>query len=110
MGAWGAGPFENDGAADLAGDIDEGRFSFTAIETEFEDESYLEVDGGQWVLALAEIVVSSREGRELPVPGDFSAFVAGLSPERIAWIHHHCRRRPNIGRFRRVKSERLRAV
>ncbi|MFB2582149.1 DUF4259 domain-containing protein [Herbiconiux sp. P15] len=92
MGASGVGPFDNDTAADLAGDIVEGKFSFEQIEPQFEDESYLEADGGESVLALVEIILASREGRELPVSGDFSSFVAELSPERIAWIRHQANR------------------
>ena len=56
MGAWGSGPFENDGAGDLLASIRAGDFSFDALGWAFED-GYLEVDGGQIALALVDLAL-----------------------------------------------------
>ncbi|MCS4277476.1 hypothetical protein M2390_002682 [Mycetocola sp. BIGb0189] len=87
MGAWETGAFDNDGAGDLIVAITEGYFTFESVACAFEDEDYVEVDGGQIALALAELAVRSRAGEPLPLGGGDSApFAALLSPERIEWI------------------------
>lgn len=89
MGAWGFGPFENDGAGDLLAGIHHGDFTFDAVEWAFEDADYLEVDGGQIAVALAALVQAANG--KLPVPSEIDAsqlrtFADQLSPERLAWI------------------------
>ncbi|MFJ3395293.1 DUF4259 domain-containing protein [Leifsonia aquatica] len=88
MGAWGSGPFENDGAGDLLAEIGDGSFSFDEIVWAFEDDDYLEVDGGQMAIALAELVIVVREQKPVAYEGiDLAAFQGMLNPERIQWIH-----------------------
>jgi hypothetical protein len=89
MGAWGYGPFENDGAGDLLAAIRHGDFSFQSVEWAFEDPDYLEVDGGQIAIALAALVRVTHG--EVPAPTEIGAaqlesFTAQLDPQRLAWI------------------------
>ena len=86
MGAWGAGPLENDGAGDLLASIRHGDFSFEEIAWAFEDSDYLEVDGGQIAITLAHLVVAGREGTAVPGLDDVGPFLAQVTPERVAWI------------------------
>jgi hypothetical protein len=88
MGAWGYGPFENDGAGDLLAAIRHDDFSFEGLGWAFEDLDYLEVDGGQIAVALAALVRVVRG--ELAAPTEIEAqlegFAALLDPERLEWI------------------------
>ena len=88
MGAWGSGPFENDGAGDLVASIRAGDFSFDELGWAFED-GYLEVDGGQIALALVDLALVGL-GIHAPASGvadlDLTDFVADLSRERLDWI------------------------
>lgn len=88
MGAWGSGPFENDGAGDLLASIRSGDFSFDALGWAFED-GYLEVDGGQIALALVDLALvglgvrpRSTDVEDL----DLTSFVADLTGDRLVWI------------------------
>ena len=63
MGAWGSGPFENDGAGDLIASIGHGDFTFESVAWAFEGD-YLEVDGGQIAIALLELVLIVRADRK----------------------------------------------
>lgn len=84
MGAWGTGPFENDAAADLLADLAEGEFDFDELREEAAS-GYLEVDAGQIVLALVELVTAVEEGRRPDGVSDASlAFVSGFDPEARA--------------------------
>lgn len=89
MGAWGHGPFENDGAGDLLAEIRHGDFTFEGVEWAFEDPEYLEVDGGQIAVALAALVRVTRGELATPEEVDTAsveAFAAQLNPERVEWI------------------------
>jgi hypothetical protein len=93
MGAWGNGAFENDGALDLIADLRHGNFSFDEIQWAFEDENYLEVDGGQMALALAEIAVAIRKGQPSPVEElDLSTVAQHFTPEAIGFIREQVQR------------------
>ncbi|MEP7764998.1 DUF4259 domain-containing protein [Sanguibacter sp. 25GB23B1] len=90
MGAWGSGPFENDGAVDLLASIRAGEFSFDELGWAFEDD-YLEVDGGQIALALVDLSLVGLGVRNGPPSSDLTGidlgpFLAGLSRERLAWV------------------------
>jgi|GEM_PF-494369 len=88
MGTWGDGPFDNDSAADLIGEIEDGTFSFDALGWAFEAD-YLEVDGGQFALALVELALVALEAHdpsEELTDVDLEAFAEALTPERIAWV------------------------
>ena len=88
MGAWGTGPFENDGALDLVGDISSLEFSWEDIEEAFEDPAYLEADGGQYAIALGALVriVQGEPAPEAPEDARLTVIARHLTPERVAWI------------------------
>ncbi|WP_425956778.1 DUF4259 domain-containing protein [Xylanimonas sp. McL0601] len=87
MGAWGIGPFENDGAADLVANIRQGRFTFENIMWAFEDPAYVDVDGGQIAVALGALVQATRGLAANPVPDlDLDAFSDQLTPARVEWV------------------------
>ena len=86
MGAWGVAPFENDGAGDLVASLRHGDFSFDEWET---DEDYLEVDGGQYAIALVEIALVALGKRAAPVEldgVDVASLTAQFTPDRLASI------------------------
>lgn len=83
MGAWGTGPFDNDGAGDLLASVRNGDFEF---EEWVPEDDYLEIDSGQGAIAMAQLVVSAREGGPVPDVDDLAPFTAQLTPERIASI------------------------
>lgn len=88
MGAWSSEPFGNDGAGDLVATIANGQFTFDELAWAFEDD-YLEVDGGQYALALVEIALVLRGVRPAhPELADVDLTpVAGLFTEdRLRWI------------------------
>lgn len=92
MGAWGHGPFENDGAGDLLAGLRHGDVDLDGLAWAFEDEDYLEVDGGQIAVALAELVVRLRAGEETPDVGDPAVLLAAMTPERTAWLRRQVER------------------
>lgn len=74
MGAWGRGPFENDGAHDwlferddVADDAIACRAAFTAV---VDDPDYLEVDAGQHVVAAATLLASGHDGDRAGLPDE----------------------------------------
>ena len=88
MGAWGSGPFENDGAGDVVASIGHGDFTFTSVEWAFEDD-YLEVDGGQIAVALLELVLIVRADRKrdpLVEDLDLDDFADALTGECLTWL------------------------
>ncbi|MFD9678448.1 DUF4259 domain-containing protein [Rhodococcus sp. NPDC059969] len=88
MGAWGSGPFENDGAGDLIVSIGHGDFTFESVEWAFEDD-YLEVDGGQIAVALLELVLIVRADRKRDPAAqdlDLDSFTSALTSERLTWL------------------------
>ncbi|MCJ0904419.1 DUF4259 domain-containing protein [Rhodococcus sp. ARC_M6] len=88
MGAWGSGPFENDGAGDVVASIGHGDFTFESVEWTFEDD-YLEVDGGQIAVALLELVLIVRADRKrdpLVEELDLDDFADALTGERLTWL------------------------
>lgn len=87
MGAWGIGPFENDGAGDLIADLRSGNFSFDEVGWAFEDEDYLEVDGGQIALALAALAVAIKNSAPSPIEElDVAAIAPLFTPKSLAFI------------------------
>ncbi|MDT9594349.1 DUF4259 domain-containing protein [Nocardioides zeae] len=88
MGTWGTGPFQNDGALDLLGDVEDGTFSFDNVEWAFE-EAHLEADAGEFAVALLEIALVALEAHD---PTDELAEVdldevrATLTPNRLRWL------------------------
>jgi hypothetical protein len=88
VGAWGAGPFENDGAGDLIASIGHGDFTFESVKWAFEDD-YLEVDGGQIAVALLELVLIVRADRKRDPATqdlDLDSFTSALTSERLTWL------------------------
>ena len=71
MGAWGAGPFENDGSMDWVWLLDDAT-DLEPLTTAFQDaagnDDYVEVDEGQAVVAGAAILLAVLDGviAELP--------------------------------------------
>lgn len=85
MGAWGAGPWENDGALDLRAEIEDGGLVVEDLAWAFEDE-YLEVDGGQIALALVDLALAVRGLRPAPGDLDLGRVAPVFTPEVVAWI------------------------
>lgn len=88
MGAWGSGPFENDGVLDLLASMRHRGFSFEDIAWAFEDD-YLEIDGGQYAIALVEIALTALGERaaDPALEGVNIASLRGLlTPNRLAWV------------------------
>ncbi|QIS38044.1 DUF4259 domain-containing protein [Clavibacter capsici] len=87
MGAWGAGPFENDTAADLLADLAEGvAWAPPAVR----DDAPLPVADGERALAMAAVVAAGRQGRDLTgVDHDLDAvaLAAGLDDTAVRRIH-----------------------
>ncbi|PFG32724.1 DUF4259 domain-containing protein [Sanguibacter antarcticus] len=88
MGAWGTGPFENDGAGELLASIRAGGPVFDTLGWAIDDD-YLEVDGGQIALALVDLALVCL-GTRTPAPAlsglDLAPLVAELSGARLDWI------------------------
>lgn len=70
MGAWDVGPFENDAALDVLGDIKETSFSewLEDVSEEFALDKYIDSDVGSAIIAVSAIIVGFRpsvdEGKE----------------------------------------------
>jgi hypothetical protein len=70
MGAWDAGPFDNDTAADFAGDLDDvaehDRVAMicAVLMTAIETDGYLDLDDGAPAVAAAALVASRLPGGE----------------------------------------------
>lgn len=84
MGAWGLGPFENDGALDwLAllrnGEIDAVGSAFSSVTTA---PDYLEADEGQNALAAAEILAAAHGRPAEGLPQEVARIVA-VGGERL---------------------------
>jgi len=68
VGVWGAGPFENDGAADWSGEFDDAEppqrvgLIRDALEAAANESDYLEVDYAQAAVAASAVVASRRPG------------------------------------------------
>ena len=81
MGAWGTGAFDNDGALDWAGELEDG--GITAIESALDDairSSDLSAPTDVEAIAAAEVVAAAI-GRPLPSLGeDIAALVPHLAP------------------------------
>jgi hypothetical protein len=77
VGAWGNGPFENDDAADLVGEIESSGLDLTGLEDRL-GENYLEVDTASMAIALVEIALAALGHRK---PSDA---LAGLDLEGLA--------------------------
>jgi hypothetical protein len=81
MGAWGTGAFDNDGARDWIGELEDG--GITAIESALDDairSSDLSAPTDVEAIAAAEVVAAAI-GRPLPgLSEDIAALVAHLAP------------------------------
>ena len=81
MGAWGTGAFDNDGARDWVGELEDG--GITAIESALDDairSSDLSAPTDVEAIAAAEVVAAAI-GRPLPgLSEDIAALVAHLAP------------------------------
>ena len=88
MGAWSSEPFGNDGAGDLVATMSSGEFTFDALGWAFEDD-YLEVDGGQYAIALVEIALV-LQGDRAPHPEladvDLTQVAPQFTEDRVRWI------------------------
>ncbi|MDR2566758.1 MAG: DUF4259 domain-containing protein [Bifidobacteriaceae bacterium] len=87
MGAWGTGPFDNDGAADLVAEIRYDDFDLDNVAWAFEDPDHMVVDGGQIAIALGALIQAVNGLRPGPDDElDLADFKAQLTPERVAWV------------------------
>lgn len=89
MGAWGVGPFDSDGAGDLLAMIRHGEFTFAEVDPYFEDDEYVEADGGQAALALVELALAVHGAPHAAVPDEETlvpAFAPHLTPDRTRWL------------------------
>src|SRR6478735_7179442 len=60
MGAWGSGPFENDGAGDFMAElVDTGALELLQEALELPDDEYLEVEQGQAAIAAAALIAAA---------------------------------------------------
>ena len=77
MGAWDAGPFDNDSAADFADDLDDApeheRVAMirTALATAAGNDTYLDLDEGAPAVAAAALVASRLPGGEQFAPNGY---------------------------------------
>lgn len=89
MGTWGVGPFDSDGAGDLLAMIRHGDFTFAEVDPYFEDDEYVEADGGQAALAMVELALAVHGAPHAAVPEEETlvpAFAAHLTPARTRWL------------------------
>jgi hypothetical protein len=77
VGAWDAGPFDNDSAADFVGDLDDAaendRVAMirVALATAMETDGYLDLDDGAPAVAAAALVACHLPGGEPFLPGNY---------------------------------------
>jgi len=89
MGAWGAGPFENDDASDWVYELEEGGVkhlqSTLQAVTKAEKDDYLEIDACSNAIAAAEVVAAlqGRAAKDLP-------------EEVTAWLETKPKGRPDL--------------
>jgi hypothetical protein len=91
MGAWGTGPFENDGALDWIDELSDGGLGFEDFRAGFEAERKLGIisDHGDGVLALvrvARIIDGEAEVDDLDDDIDRGVFERALTPEYRMWL------------------------
>jgi predicted metal-dependent hydrolase len=89
MGTWGAGPFDSDAVGDLLDAIRDGAFTFADLDASFEDDEYVDADGGQAALALVELALALHGQPHAPVPeadAVLAAFAPHLTAERARWL------------------------
>lgn len=80
MGAWGTGPFENDGASDWVHDLEEEGSSAVSAALEL-DEAYVDGYDGEAALGAAEVVAAAL-GRPHPdLPQEVARWVAAHGKE-----------------------------
>jgi len=80
MGAWGAGPFENDDALDWVWELEDDTDGSVIIDTlrlatKLADSDYLDVDDANNAVAAAEIVASPRGERSAGLPTEASVWL-----------------------------------
>ena len=81
MGAWGAGPFDNDDAADWAYEVEEAADlepARQALSATLDTDGYLEVPEGACAVAAAALVAATFDGD-----------VRGFPTEVVEWIGDH---------------------
>ena len=85
MGAWGSGPFDNDGAADLLGETNGSAPALAEVLRRVTDapaDEYLDVDDGQHAIAVCELVaLGFGYGKLEKTPAKARAVVRKLGPD-----------------------------
>lgn len=79
MGAWGAGPFQNDGAADWLADFEDDPIG--AVETTFSEfdaceQEYVDSDVGCMVIAAAEAIATAHGAPNRALPSEIADTMA----------------------------------
>ncbi|GAB3621662.1 hypothetical protein GCM10027417_29240 [Glutamicibacter endophyticus] len=93
MGAWGIGAFENDDALDVLDSLREGEFSFAEVEWAFEDDHYLEANGGQIAVALAELAIAVNRGQPERVEDlELSTIAGHFTDENLRFLRNQVAR------------------
>lgn len=89
MGAWGAGPFDNDSAGDFVAEMthreDSNEGVVEALQRVLDSEDYLEVDDGGAAIAAAELVAAAL-GRGITMPKYTVLLVERLRPRADAGL------------------------
>lgn len=102
MGAWGTGSFENDGAADLAGELADGGgidLLDAACDAVLDvGEDYLEAPPAETGVAAADLVarLADPDADHPPIDGDLEAWVEAVRarpPRRLVEKARRCIRR-----------------
>jgi Domain of unknown function (DUF4259) len=91
VGAWDAGPFDNDTAADFAGDLDDAAehdrvaMIHAVLMTAIETDGYLDLDDGAPAVAAAALVACRLTGGEQFLPNNYGPDepILGLPPSFI---------------------------
>jgi hypothetical protein len=82
MGAWGAGPFDNDDAGDFVWDLaDESALDLVRAALAAVDGAEVEAPEGSIALAAAEVVAAARGAATPDLPEELALVVAALAPE-----------------------------
>lgn len=105
MGAWGAGPFDNDSACDWAGELADGEDdgpladAFSAV---LECGGYLDVDDGSAAVGAAQVLVvlAGKEGR---LPPDLQEWV-DLQPAALRALLFDKHRDTGLAALDRVRG------
>ena len=94
MGAWGAGPFDNDDAADWAGELEDAEpderpaMIRAALSDAADEPDYLKIAVGEIAIAAAAVVVVADESEWYELweeSGKLETVLAALAPIREAF-------------------------